>query len=213
MKLPWHRHAADVKARARGQFQAAAVRLAGDLFTTNGEDTIMVTSVHHDSAAALVAECLADAVRNLDGQPPLLCDLRGTIGIAASVMPMSGHGAVQMTVPPPDIGGNRKRLLDQLAAAARQHARRIYLCGPVLDPDSPMQDPLAWGPLGKRVIVVCSEGLVSDDELRQAADRLRRGGFTIAGGVLVAGHQSPGLALVGRPRRKLAPLKVAGGAA
>ncbi len=211
--MPWRRNAAEAEARARGQVQAAAVRLAGDLFTISGDDTVLVTSVHSDPAAALVAECLADAVRHLDGQEPLLCDLRGTVAEAASVVAIQGRGKVEMTVPPRDAGGNRKRVLDQLAAAARQHARRIYLCGPVLDPDSPMQDPLAWGPLGTRVIVVCSEGLVSDDEMRQAAERLRRGGFTIAGGVLVTGQMRHGPVNAERPHRTLAPLKAAGGAA
>lgn len=213
MKWPWLKQGADAQSRVRGQVQAAAVRLAGDLFTTSGEDTVLVTSVHGDAAAALVAECLADAVRHLDGQSPLLCDLRGPVDAAAAIATMPDRPTVEMMVPPRDAGGNRKRTLELLAANARLYQRRIYLCGPVLDPASPMQDPLAWGPLGSRVIVVCSEGLVSDDELRQAAERLRRGGFTIVGGVLVAGQQRPGAAGAGRPLRALASLKAAGGAA
>lgn len=213
MRWPWLKQGADAQARVRGQVQAAAVRLAGDLFTTSGEDTVLVTSVHSDAAAALVAECLADAVRHLDGQSPLLCDLRGPVGEAATIVAMPDRPTVEMMVPPRDAGGNRKRTLELLAANARLYQRRIYLCGPVLDPASPMQDPLAWGPLGSRVIVVCSEGIVSDDEMRQAAERLRRGGFTIVGGVLVAGQQRPGATGAGRPLRALASLKAAGGAA
>jgi hypothetical protein len=184
----WNRnrneHSASELNRALSRPAPRAIRLLAELTEagSGARRPLLMTAPAGDGPAALAAGDLAAAALDMGLNDLRLMDLRrggNRFKPDAMVRPLDVY------YPAPGLVADVPRFQDWMRELTGTTSLAIILCGGVLDPRHWSEDPVAWTQLKPRVILAAAEGRHTENQVAEAADRLRRNELEITGGILV----------------------------
>lgn len=184
MRWPWTRtETGDGLFEALSAPTSRSVRLFGELIDRRDSrcKPLLVTAPTGIRPAALAAGDLAAAAMDAGIARLRLIDLRRQTHVAEPLLARP----VDISRPAPEYlesGEKLRKWVDGLVATSEM---AVILCGGVLDPRHWTEDPATWNFLAPQTILAVGEGAHTEEQVAEAAQRLRRTGLTIAGSILV----------------------------
>lgn len=184
-----------------------SIRLLSELTETGAERPriLLMTSPVGQEPAALAAGDLTAAALDMGVPRVRLIDLRRE---GDRFTPGDMARQADVYYPNPALVADAPRFQEWVRELAATAGLAILLCGGVLDPKHWSEDPVAWATVDPLVILATREGQSTEVQVADAADRMRRKGLEIAGGILVTGRPrgvgitavNQGLVKLGLPR-------------
>jgi len=171
----------------------SSIRLLSEFIETGDTNhrTLLVTSPTNGPWAALAAGDFAAAAMDMGWKNLRLVDLRKTpTKEEENSFWKDMARPVEIFRPTSSLVGEAGKLHKWVNGMTASSTLAIVLCGGILDPLHWSEDPAAWVALNAKVIVAAGEGIHTENQVSEAAFRLRRTGLLLTGGILVGGRKS-----------------------